>query len=310
IDKAEKTEEERVKRMMVQPVKSMPVAGWDQESLTAAARLLVDQILPEKAAEFYYQAVKQQWEKEKKVNGRALVELLGLTQDTFRTPEHVEAFAREFVPRTSEKDAVRAEGYILLSRLQGDLGKDDAAYTSARAALEQLDKLGGGEKDMRRRALIAVGGAARSLGKREEAVDAYRQAQSLPAPGQTRPYDVSSFALTAEAYIRAGEFEFAEKEIDQWVSFYPLEQVVGYASILQARVYEKTGKRDLALREVETFLKCEPKGIFERDALELAGDLCLSGGNKKQARVYYKKVLDGFQDEKVRARIESKMGRM
>ena len=310
IDKPERTSERTVANRFVNEIRDDMPQGLDRDGLVAAADLFRYSGHFGDAAALYRRAIDEAWNRTGRVEADVVVRLLELAlQDGFPRGPETENYARRQLPRLPAGRA-KARVYIALGRLlMADSSRTEDALASLESALLHVPK-NSRQRDLEREILIALGDAHRLRGQPAEAREAYARAQALSPPAKTQAFDVSSFALTAEAYIRGGEFEEAETVLERWRNLYPLERLTGYASVLQARVLAGQNKRHAAIAELEIFLAGGGNGVFVRTALEELGDFYQEEGNSARAVELYQHVLDAFQDEEVRQRVSMKLARL
>jgi TolA-binding protein len=89
----------------------------------------------------------------------------------------------------------------------------------------------------RREALIRIGDTYRSEGKPDEALKAYKEAESDPAflPEQPRRLVEAAQLEAAESYLRTGQAEEAENRLDDLLAHYPTLRLDGRAAALRVQ---------------------------------------------------------------------------
>lgn len=310
IDKLERVTEETIQSRFVQFLRNRPLPdSADRQSFMAAAYLCATDGKAEEAATLYRRLLDRSIAGGKgQLDAEAMAQFLGLAIDgAVAKPEEAADYAARLVAALPANSLDKAALTIALGRLQlRQLARPGDALTTFQTALQCLP--GNALRQTREReALIGTGDAQRAMAHAPEAEEAYRKAQALPPPAKAQDYDISSFALTAEATIRDKEFDEAQSVVDRWQEIYPLERLTGYASILQSRIYAGRGQRAPAIAELETFLGCAPQGVFAQMALEDLGALYEQAGDKEKARAAYDRILADFQDPLVRQRAEAKI---
>jgi tetratricopeptide (TPR) repeat protein len=309
-DKLERVTEESIQTRFVQFLRNHPLPDTaDRQSLMAAAYLCDTAGKPDEAIPLYRRLVDRSVAGGKgQIDAEAMTQLLGLAMnDALAKPEETADYASRLVAALPGNSLDKAALTIAVARLQlRRLARPGDALTTFQTALQCLPQ-NALRQTREREALIGTGDAQRAMGHAPEAEEAYRKAQALPPPAKAQDYDVSSFALTAEATIRDKEFDEAQNVLDRWQEMYPVERLTGYASVLQSRIYAGRGLRPAAIAELETFLGCSPQGVFAQTALEDVGGLYEQGGDKDKARAAYDRILAGFQDPLVRQRVQARL---
>ncbi len=141
-----------------------------------------------------------------------------------------------------------------------------------------LTKYGKAGSDMRRRALIGLGDAYRQQAEHDKALEKYRQAMMIPVSGQryqkAAAVRVGAFSRAIEYYLRTRrprDLRSAEEYLNTWEWEYPADKLIGYSSVLRARLYRATKRLDEAIDELEEFVAVSPHSHYVGQAMiELA----------------------------------------
>ena len=310
IDKMERADIYDLTFQFLKAIKTTPLNQLQTSDLLAAAHLLRDQRHLAEAVQVYRDYLEQKFRAEGKLDIAILREVLAVSADGYGKFQQLEKYVSGLLAHLKQNAPERADVYYLLGRLQlDDLNAPERALTSfqsARLALGQSS-----DTALQRQVWIALGDAHRKMGKTDEARKAYVKAQEIPLPNETpHDYDVSSYALTAEAYIRKGHLDEARDIIDEWERKFPTEKLVGYSSILKARVMARSKKRRQATDEIEAFLATKPQGVFLQNALLELGDIYAQMGRTRQARETYERLLKEFETQENREAVQEKLRKL
>jgi tetratricopeptide (TPR) repeat protein len=308
VDNLENREQDFLVYSFCELLNSMPLDQLRREEALIGARLLREQGFYGGAAKILTALVERHWAEKKEVDSESAIRVAELLADALSKPQEAADFCRRQLERIKNQPAAAAALNLWLGRvLAGPLGQPDAALAALTKALADC---GSTDKALRREILIALGDARLNLGEIDPAREALQEAQTLPPPEKTKAFDISSAALTVEAYLREDRLDEAEEEINKWLEIYPLERLSGYATILQSRLLAKREQLEPAARALEIFLKSDPKGTFEQVAMEQLADLYVKLARPDDARKMYESVLAGFQDPRLQDRVKRKLDRL
>lgn len=276
---------------------SAPLGGLSEADAVAAAQLLISARRFSDAA-LVFEAVLT------RPNAKPGAELMAAVLDLFagplEAPDRAEEIARRVLSRIPLDDRTAVQTLLRKGRiLLDDLDRPGEALADFKAAALRLR--GDRNDALSRLALIGQGDALRALGKAAEAREAYASAERIPLPGApaSKPYDLSSFALTVESHLLSRQWEEARKIVDEWENAHPTEKLAGYSSVLRARLDFEERNTRRAIRELEHFLAADPQGLYAQQALLLLGEMRLALGDGRSAAEAFQKALDSFQDENV-----------
>jgi len=307
IDKMERSDLYDLTFVFLKALNEMPLDQLKTNDILAAAYLLRDQRRLNEASKLYRDFLERRLAKEKKLDVEILRHIVEIATEGHGTVEETESFLMKLLGRLDRQAPERAEVYFLLGRLQLDqMRAPDRALTSLQSARLALPATG--DRTAERNIWIAIGDAHRARARVPEAREAYLQAEAIPLAQERRfDYDVSSYALTAEAHIRQGHLDEADAILGAWERKFPTERLVGYSSILKARVLAARDRRQQAAQEIETFLATKPQGVFLQNALLELGDIYAKMGRNRQAVEAYERLLREFEAQETREEVEKKL---
>lgn len=310
IDKMERADIYDLTFLFLKAIKDTPVDQLRANDILAAAHLLRDQRHLAQAVELYTNFLDQHWKSEQRIDTDILQAIVDVAESGYGHYREIEQRIQGYLARMPREAPERALVYLILGRLQLDrLEQPETALSSLQTARLALGRHP--DDQLERRILIAIGDAHRQMAKPDEAREAYLSAQAIDLPRKSRhDYDVSSYALTAEAYIRRGHLDEAEQIIDEWNEKFPTERLVGYSAILEARVKARRGKPQDGAALIETFLACKPQGVFLQNALLELGDIYAQMGRARQARQTYQRLLEEFETQENRQEVEEKIQKL
>jgi TolA-binding protein len=166
--------------------------------------------------------------------------------------------------------------------------------------------------ETRRRAILGLAEIAVMSGDAEGARKRLIEAAHIPVGKSERGGEavrVGSLSRAIEDYIRRKEHSLAEEMLDTWEWEYPLDRLVGYSTVLRAKLHISRGERGRAIRLLTSLVKVNPGSNYADEALLIAGDCLAALGDKTKARDTYKRILSEYPEsplvKEALARIES-----
>jgi tetratricopeptide (TPR) repeat protein len=263
----------------------------------------------ESAAKLYREALLYHQRKNQNIIAPIIIRYLQLAAHAqFENSQTVYNDIIQILQRIPEEEPKRHVIYLALSQLElNKLDKPDAALASARSALQHI---GQAPWSIRAQIWTALGDAHKFKGNAEEAKQAYEKAEAFFERRRRPPFEISSFALTAEAFLERNELEEARKIIEEWQNNYPAERLTGNLTILKARLLIKEKRPQDAVRELKAYLGCDAYGVFAQQALELLADIYAREKQDALARASYQRLLTEFQDDDLKKRVEAKIERL
>lgn len=162
-----------------------------------------------------------------------------------------------------------------------------------------LDVHKSAKPETRRQALMGLAEVAVLTGDAEEARRLLARAASIPVakPEQGGPaVRVGSLSRAVEDYIRRDEFGAAKSLLDTWEWEFPLDRLVGYSTLLRARLCIRREEYQRAVRLLTSLVKVNPRSNYAAEALMAAGACRLKSGDKAKARDTYKQVLSDYPE--------------
>jgi len=189
---------------------------------------------------------------------------------------------------------------VLLERaaalVLGELSDIDRARECYRRA---LDTYRGAKPETRRRALIGLAEVAIFSGDAKEAERLLGEADAIPVRKSEQggaAVRVGSLSRAVEDFIRRNEFTSAKDLLDAWEWEYPLDRLVGYSTVLRARLAVQRAEYPQAIRLLTSLVQVNPRSNYAAEALLAAGDCFLKLGEKPKARDTYKRVLGEYPE--------------
>lgn len=153
--------------------------------------------------------------------------------------------------------------------------------------------------ETRRRALIGMAEVAIFAGNGKEAERLLREADAISIRRSEQGGEavrVGSLSRAIEDYTRRTEFEAARELLDAWEWEYPLDRLVGYSTLLRAKLHISREEYDRAVRLLTSLVEVNPKSNYAAEALMTAAGCRLKLGDKTGARDTYKRVLTGYPE--------------
>jgi tetratricopeptide (TPR) repeat protein/chitodextrinase len=186
---------------------------------------------------------------------------------------------------------VRAAALVL-----GELSDIDRARGYYRRV---LDLYKAAKPETRRRALMGLAEVAVFSGDAKEAGRLLGEADAVPVRKSEQggaAVRVGSLSRAVEDYIRRNEFTSARDLLDEWEWEYPLDRLVGYSTVLRARLQVRRGEYPQAIRLLSSLVQVNPRSNYAAEALMGAAECYLSLGDKPKARDTYKRVLGEYPE--------------
>lgn len=156
-----------------------------------------------------------------------------------------------------------------------------------------------------REAEILIGDSWRVEGDAKKALDAYRRSAdyvTVKDDPSEKAIKSGSWAQTVEHYLHLKEYNWALKAVQMWEDESPEERLEGYSLILKARARFFMKKYDLALREMETFVKTNPTGNRAPAAKLLIAEIWVNKGDFDKAKAALEKMIADYPEAAERKR--------
>jgi len=216
---------------------------------------------------------------EEKARERAMVALAVFSAAELRTTD-LKAKAR----LANEKGDVY---YYYLN----DLEKAEAEYTKT---LTKYAKAGDAQV---RVAQIRIGDVYRTKGDPPAALSAYKRAAEMPIHNRTEGVEAArrgSFTRTAEDYIARKLYKEAHEALDEWDWEFPTDKLVGYSSLLRARLALAEGNKKEAVKQAEELVRGNKESEYADDLLLFLVDLHLGDGQLDKALDAANRLISGY----------------
>jgi TolA-binding protein len=170
-----------------------------------------------------------------------------------------------------------------------DLERAEAEYIKTITRYAQ----GGGAQV--RIAQIRIGDLCRTKGDCEAALKAYQRAADMPVQKLSENVATTrrgSFPRTAEDYLRRKLFEEAHKTLDAWDWEIPTDRLVGYSTLLRARLALAEGNSEEAVKQAQELIRCNKESEYADDLLLFLADLYVGEGELDKALAVASQLLD------------------
>ena len=170
------------------------------------------------------------------------------------------------------------------------------AKTLFEQALSRRDAV---RPETRRHALLGLAEVAVLTGDAGEARRLLAEADAIDV---TRPREggaavrVGSLSRAVEDYLRRNEFQAATELLDTWEWEYPLDRLVGYSTLLRARLHVQREEYARAARLLTSLVRVNPKSNYAAEALMTAAACRLKLGDNPGARDTYNRVLTEYPE--------------
>ena len=196
----------------------------------------------------------------------------------------------------------RAKDVTMKARLANELG--DVYYhflgdldSAARQYTRTLKAFGKADVVQLRIAQIRLGDVYRSKGDYKAALSAYETAGGKPA-SSTKELVASarrgSFPHTVEDYTRRKLFKEAHQALSDWDWEFPTDRLVGYSSLLRARLALAEDNKKEAVKQAEEMLRVNKDSEYADDLLLFLIDLYLGDGKLDKALASIARLVEGY----------------
>lgn len=189
-----------------------------------------------------------------------------------RAEEAVRIFARaeERTKDLASKARLANERGDVYYYFLGDLERAEKEYTKtltayAKAANAQV-----------RLAQIRLGDLYRTKGDPTAALKAYQRAADMPIHNRPEGVEAArrgSFPRTVEDYLLRKLYKEAHETLDEWDWEFPTDKLVGYSSLLRARLALAEGNKKEAVKQAEELLRGNKESEYADDLLLFLADL-------------------------------------
>jgi tetratricopeptide (TPR) repeat protein len=202
--------------------------------------------------------------------------------------------ARDSVPE-ADRARRREARFALWDLYFYALDDPERAREGYAAILEDFPRDDPGE---RRRVRIRIGDTYRRQGKLQEALKAYREAETDPAYTPEKPAVLVREALFFEvqSYLLRGEGEEALKRLDELLWYYPTLRLEGRPALMRVRAALLQGKFQEAKEHAELYLGVGDDPNYLPAAHVRAAEACVELGLPEEAAAHYEAVLDKFPE--------------
>ena len=146
-------------------------------------------------------------------------------------------------------------------------------------------------------AQMRIGDLYRTKGDRPAALKAYQRAADMPIDTRTEKVEVArrgSFPRTIEDYTRRKLFTEAHKALDEWDWEFPTDKLVGYSSLLRARLALAEDNTEEAAKQAEELVGASKESEYADDLLLLLVDVRVGEGKLDAAFEAASRLLDGY----------------
>jgi len=219
--------------------------------------------------------------------GRHLREVEGKARDALKVFAAAERRAKDDVTRARLANEMGDVHYYYLGDLEGAM----AQYTRT------LTKFAKGGATQVRLAQIRLGDVYRSKGDAKAALQAYQRAADTPVHKRTELVESArrgSFPRTIEDYTRRKLFDEARQALNDWDWEFPTDKLVGFSSLLRARLALAEGNKEEAAKQAEELLGVNKDSEYADDLLLFLVDLHLGDGKLDKALTAATRLLDDY----------------
>ena len=160
-----------------------------------------------------------------------------------------------------------------------------------------LTALGKADATQARLAQIRIADVYRTKGDAKAARQAYERAAEMPITQRTEVVQSArrgSFPRTVEDYTRRKLFDEAKEALDSWDWEFPTDKLVGFSSLLRARLALAEGKTEEAAKQANELLGVNPDSEYADDLLLFLTDLHLRDNQLDKAHAAATRLLDKY----------------
>ncbi|NQT86336.1 tetratricopeptide repeat protein, partial [bacterium] len=146
-------------------------------------------------------------------------------------------------------------------------------------------------------AQIRIGDLYRTKGDGAAALKAYERADEMPIHNRSDAVQSArhgSFPRSAEDYTRRKLFKEAKQALDDWEWEFPTDKLVGYASLLRARLAMAENNAEEAVKQAEELLHASKDSEYADDLLLFLADVYRAEGRLDDAVQAIERVLEDY----------------
>ena len=160
-----------------------------------------------------------------------------------------------------------------------------------------LTAFGDADATQSRLAQIRIGDVYRTRGDAKAARQAYERAAEIPIAERSEVVQSArrgSFPRTIEDYTRRKLFKEAHEALNIWDWEFPTDKLVGFSSLLRARLALAEGNREEAAKQANELLGVSPASEYADDVLLFLCDLHLRNNQLDEAHAAATRLLDQY----------------
>jgi TolA-binding protein len=165
--------------------------------------------------------------------------------------------------------------------------------------------------DLARTAYIRTADIALARGDREAARKTLEDAEAgtrwKRAAGDEQIEEGNSL-IAFEQHLRAGNFAFAEQQIEAWTSKTPTAKLGGLPAHMLGRVRIAEKRYAEAIREFERALKINPSAPFADELFFWMGEARAQLGEQDKARECWTRLVEGYPESGLVDKARKKLG--
>ena len=172
-----------------------------------------------------------------------------------------------------------------------DLEKAEKEYTKT---LTQYAKAADAQV---RLAQVRIGDVYRTKGDPPAALKAYQRAAEMPIHGRAEGVEAArrgSFPRTVEDYTARKLYKEAHEALDEWDWEFPTDKLVGYSSLLRARLAAAEGNKKEAVKQADELVRGNKESEYADDLLLFLADFYLGDGQLDKALDAVSRLLAGY----------------
>ncbi|MBI2191917.1 MAG: PKD domain-containing protein [Planctomycetes bacterium] len=215
-------------------------------------------------------------------------------------------FADERVRDPARKARLRLEIGDVFFFFEEDYERARAAYLGLLKDFAEL------KDSVLRQAQIRLGEIDMRYGDASKALAAFQAAEKMPSPKRAFDQDLAvlgGLPLRVEDYLRRGELDAAEEELDRWEWEYPIERLAGCSTLWRVRLAQARGQQEEAIKLARILVHASPRSAYAAELLLEAAKSYGARGDLDSARKMFERILQDYPETplqgEVRARLDA-----
>ena len=293
----------------VQWLKTYPLDALSDEDFLPAAVLL----LSESRFEGLLKPLSDRIQKVGEISTPAEAEMLKLyariLAEKMSKPQDAETFLQSRLDMKPKDNAFMLTMSLRLYLARIEMEK----LKSPRKAIETLQPILERESslndDRQVELYTAMGDAYLALGDLRRARVFFENVEKLSIKEKNQPVDFykSSYALTVESYLRAGNLKEAGDAIAEWRRKFPTEKLGGHSMLLEAKLLRAKKDYEASNSVLAAMMDYDPSSNLGREALFLQGTNLIALEKYADAAAIFRRILNQYDDPETRAELQAKL---